>query len=75
MGWSDRQIDDFLREQAEEDEERRARADKKRDWCPTCGYSQSEHTTQEMDRCVEAFNATEMLISGAISKFLAEKKT
>lgn len=55
--------DDDYRWILEDEAARRKEAEIKGDWCPMCGFSESEHSTEEADRCFEQFLAIDRIIS------------
>lgn len=67
-------LEEMSAEHDVEDAAARARAQAKGDWCPTCGYSQSEHSKESMNVCVAAYEMDSLFISRAIDAHLAEKK-
>ncbi len=55
-----------------EDREARENRPLAADWCPTCGESEAEHTVEGLDRCVNAYYASEMAISYMLNQTAAK---
>lgn len=60
------EVQDLLDDLCAEDDAAKARAVAKKDWCPTCGYSESEHTLEGTALCLERYYANELALMKAL---------